>query len=288
MKTALLTTNYFIDNEYLDLYIALCKANLNNKKLKGKTAYHHVIPLSFYMTKYRVSSRREAEKLRKTKETIDYSVNLLYKDHLLAHYYLFQCSTGTYKYKAFSAFKFLVGNLKYNLKIDSTEQLFNFYAFDLEAYPQLYAEGASLHAQAHTGCKQIRTPEWNSKISKSNMGKKKINNGVLEKAVDQQELDKYLATGWQLGVLPYTEERRAKIKQGVNKNKYKYIGKFSGENNPAKRPDVCEKIIKKLSKAVIIEGIYYSSITKALEKLNWSKKKFYNKVKLGEVQYAKN
>ena len=287
MKTELLNTDYFVDNSYLDLYVELCTNNLETKKTKGKTAYHHIIPLSFYMVKYKINSRREAEKLRKVIEKVDYSVNLLHKDHLLAHYYLFCCSKNSYKYKTFSAFKFLIGNLQYNLKIDSIKQLLDLCDFDFDKYQQMYEEGNYLNAQAHKGQKQKRTAEWNQKISISNTGKKKINNGIIEKAVDQQELNRYLAMGWRLGVLPYTEERRSKIKQGVNKNKYKYIGKFSGENNPAKRSGVREKISKKLSKVVIVEGVCYSSVNSALESLNWSKKKFYKKVKEGVVQYAK-
>lgn len=77
------TRQYFIDigflfdNEYADLYVDLINCNLTTRAMKYKTQRHHIIPKYYF--KY-------------NKLEIDNSssniVNLLYKDHLLAHYYL--------------------------------------------------------------------------------------------------------------------------------------------------------------------------------------------------------
>ena len=39
-------------------------------------------------------------------------VNLIYKDHVLAHYYLSLCTTDVYKYAMISAIYHIIGNVK--------------------------------------------------------------------------------------------------------------------------------------------------------------------------------
>lgn len=83
MKQKLLETNLFIDNEYFEKYIELI---VNNRVAysKGKTNRHHIIPKYYYKDK--------GLDIDNSEENI---VTLLYKDHILAHYYLSMCSKST-------------------------------------------------------------------------------------------------------------------------------------------------------------------------------------------------
>lgn len=82
LKLKLLSTNMFKDNEYLDLYISLMLNNRNLNKIKGKTQSHHILQRKFF-TYNKLNIDNSKENL----------VNLLYKDHILAHYYLCKCTT---------------------------------------------------------------------------------------------------------------------------------------------------------------------------------------------------
>lgn len=85
MKNKLLAYGIFEDNESFNKYVALIKANLKTTQEPFKTQIHHIIPRQFY-------------KYTKTKldDTAANKVNLLHKDHILAHYYLYLCSKDSY------------------------------------------------------------------------------------------------------------------------------------------------------------------------------------------------
>lgn len=93
LKNKLLATNCFLDNKYLDKYCELIINNLETQKEKYKTQYHHIIPRCYYkLIGLDVDNSRNN------------LVNLLYKDHILAHYYLCLCTEGKLKYKLSNAF----------------------------------------------------------------------------------------------------------------------------------------------------------------------------------------
>ena len=244
LKKSLLKTGYFVANSYLDLYLQLCLKNIFTIKEKGKTNLHHTIPLAWYIKKYKLKNRREAESYDKQDES-NLLINLLFKDHILAHYYLCLCSTKKFKYQAICALNYLLGNAKKIYKTDTIQQIVS--DLDLDLYQKLYEEHAELNAKAHTGIKQNRTAEWNNKISKANTGKIKINKDGVEKAVYKNELQKYQNLGWQIGIVPYTEERKAIARQSVKKAAKAAAIVNTGENNPAKRAGVRAKISKALS-----------------------------------------
>lgn len=87
LKQKLLDTGVINDNEYLDLYINLIYDNKSTKKQKGKTQMHHIIPRYYYNM-----IGKEVD------NSSDNLVNLLYKYHLLAHYYLSLCAKGKFRY----------------------------------------------------------------------------------------------------------------------------------------------------------------------------------------------
>lgn len=81
IKEKLLTTGIVKENEYLYKYCNLILENTNTKYQVHKTQSHHIIP-KYYC-------KENCPSLIKDKTN---KVNLLYKDHILAHYYLALCS----------------------------------------------------------------------------------------------------------------------------------------------------------------------------------------------------
>ena len=81
IKSVLLKKELFVDNEYLDKYCQLIEDNEFRKEEKFKTNIHHIIPKHVFKQrglKYDDTSRNK--------------INLLFKDHVLAHYYLYMCA----------------------------------------------------------------------------------------------------------------------------------------------------------------------------------------------------
>jgi hypothetical protein len=98
-KEQLLKTGYIEDNQYLDLYTKLINDNLQTACEKFKTQQHHSIPCACY------ASRAEANK-----DPLNLKVNLLFKDHIIAHYYLCLCAkTSQFRYKMIAAIEFTLG-----------------------------------------------------------------------------------------------------------------------------------------------------------------------------------
>ena len=108
IKLRLLNTNMFIDNKYLELYINLIVDNSDTPRLYGKTQRHHILQRKWY--------NKNKLKIDNSKSNL---VNLYYKDHILAHYYLYNCTTSWLK-KANSKTLVNMLNLKDN-KIISDE-----------------------------------------------------------------------------------------------------------------------------------------------------------------------
>lgn len=80
-KLDLINTGYFIDNEYLDRYSKLLFENVRTYYQRNKTNDHHIIPVLYF-------KHRNIE----VNNTEDNKVTLLFKDHVLAHLYLYYCS----------------------------------------------------------------------------------------------------------------------------------------------------------------------------------------------------
>lgn len=97
LKTKLLDTKLFIDNEWLDKYVNLV-LNSEVKQEKFKTQKHHILQVA-YFTHYNLPIDNSEKNL----------INLLYKDHVLAHYYLMKCTTGWLKWANQSSFWQMIG-----------------------------------------------------------------------------------------------------------------------------------------------------------------------------------
>lgn len=99
LKSNLLDIKYsngdklFEDNEWFNKYVDLVTLNKDTKREKYKTQIHHIIPRCYY--------KIIGEKINNNKDNL---VNLQYKDHVLAHYYLTQCTTTNTKTQLTTSF----------------------------------------------------------------------------------------------------------------------------------------------------------------------------------------
>lgn len=84
LKEQLLRIGLVKDNEFLNKYVDLIYTNKNRTMEKFSTQGHHIIPRYF--------KKIIGDETIEAKENL---VNLLFSDHLLAHYYLMKCSSTT-------------------------------------------------------------------------------------------------------------------------------------------------------------------------------------------------
>ena len=96
-KDFILSHSDFVDNDYLDKYVAL----INNSSIVNEYKYtvykHHIIPKA-YFNLYKLSI-----------DNSDKNISILtYKDHLYAHYYLYRCTSGDLQYRMLFALKCLL------------------------------------------------------------------------------------------------------------------------------------------------------------------------------------
>lgn len=156
VKTILLQLNIVEDNEYLDKYCKLIESNKETQYIQGQTHRHHIIPKSYY--------KINNLDVDNSKENL---INLLFKDHVLAHYYLALCSNNLdFKYANELAFSYLTNNDKYPIKDNERDILLR-----LPYYQKLYEEGCKIRGRKNTGKK--RTKETRQKMSEWQKGKPK-------------------------------------------------------------------------------------------------------------------
>lgn len=116
LKNFLLSTGYFKDNEYLSAYLSLI--NEYSADTIGHSEKHHVIPAAVYKHSYSCNAV-DARKIADADEK-NYVISLLYKDHVLAHYFLYFCTKGNVKKAMGKAIICMVGNLEID-KLDLSE-----------------------------------------------------------------------------------------------------------------------------------------------------------------------
>jgi hypothetical protein len=188
LKEKLLILNIVEDNEYLDKYIKIINSNSKTARLKYKTQKHHIVP--------RVVFTHNNEPLDNSVSNI---VNLYYKDHILAHYYLYMCAIGWFKYPAAKAVDYLVkriDSIKTKPNISNLIEI-NFSEDDLiKLLPKL----AEIEEQTKRG-EHMRLA-----------GGKWVNNSQNQKYVSGLDLHEFLINNpsWSIGKLPVSEETREK------------------------------------------------------------------------------
>ena len=153
LKEQLLQTGCVIDNEYLQLYEELINANLQTKPEKFKTQQHHSIPCACY------DSREVANK-----DSQNLKVHLLFKDHILAHYYLCLCAKeSTFRYKMIAAVEFALGKSK-NITNQDIAASMKDWLLNNEAFQTAYEEYAKIRFD------RLRTPEAREKARQALLG----------------------------------------------------------------------------------------------------------------------
>ena len=215
-KKQLLDTSLFYDNEYLDQYVALVNSHIHDAYEKGKTNKHHIIPKQVYKV---------------LKLPVDNShgniVNLLAKEHLVAHCLLTLCSANSEIRRGMFASVLFLSNHKISCMQDIIA-LLNFNELDLyqKAY-ELGREEVKQHnpmydadiKEKHDAT--MRLESTREKISKSmqikiergeffsaehraNLSKAQrntcyIHRGNLTKRITKDELADWQARGWKKG-----------------------------------------------------------------------------------------
>lgn len=156
IKQKLLKTNIVKDNEYLSKYCELIYSNKDTTHKIHKTQKHHIIP-RYYFKDVDLS-------LDKDKDNI---VNLLYKDHILAHYYLALCSTTAYYQAKNVSAIFKMSNCT---QTNSDIAPLDFFK-SLDKYQELYEIHAKHQGDHLRGKKQ--SPEHIAQRVHKNTGKKR-------------------------------------------------------------------------------------------------------------------
>lgn len=161
MKQKLLAINLVVDNEFLDAYCSLCTDNKETAAQKFKTQRHHIVP-KYYFNKNKLQIDNSSENL----------VNLHYRDHILAHYYLALCA----KEPEFSAAMIYAINIILGSKMDSQSLKDNLEEFiqNLDQYQDLYETAMIIKAknlsQKMKG--KIISAEARKKMSEAKKGRK--------------------------------------------------------------------------------------------------------------------
>lgn len=183
LKEKLLELEVFEDNEYLDLYVSLIQANTYTEKQKFRTQKHHIIPKCFYKL-HNLSVDNSPKNI----------VNLLFKDHVLAHCYIVMASKeNEFKYHNRCALGRLVTHRDFKNSrdsIDCMEDIQLAYECSREIAYQYNPMFVDNHRIQHD--RVCRTPEFRANVSK----------GMKE----------YRKTH------PFTEEHRKKLSQSAMGN----------------------------------------------------------------------
>lgn len=200
IKEKLIEIGFAIDNEYLQKYCELIDSNKDREKVKHSTHCHHIIP-RYYFEHNRISIDNTSDNL----------VNLLFKDHILAHYYLANCCNEEYKKSQEEALFFLCRQRS----IDSQ------FLEDLDSVQKLYADLSIRKSDALKGIP--RSEETRKKISESNRGKV-FSDETKQKLSEQKMGEKNPQFG-----KPKTPEQRASISNTLLKKKRRWY--TNGESN---------------------------------------------------------
>lgn len=118
IKDRLLLTSIFEDNEWLDKYCELVdKKEKKRKNLDERTQIHHILPRYYYK-----------QLGIPIDNSLENTVELSFNQHILAHYFLYNCSLGGMKQANLGAFALLTGG----------KRIKNFDAIDLKEQKETY------------------------------------------------------------------------------------------------------------------------------------------------------
>lgn len=189
IKEHLLETGCTIDNIYLDRYVKLISANKQREVSKFQTQTHHVLPV-IYFVKNNIDIDNSA----------DNKVELLYEDHIRAHYFLALCATEDYKDSFATAFLFLIGRLSL---IKDASKLSSYIKDEIDEQ-KLFEELSNYQSLYERGCLYQHN---------LNKGGKWMNNGLKQRYVRPSDILKFLNAGYIIGKLPVSEATKQKMRE---------------------------------------------------------------------------
>lgn len=187
LKQKLLNTQLFQNCEALDKYVDLILLNLNQIYDSNTMQCHHVLPRSYFSIVHKELDNSSNNK-----------INLLFKDHVLAHYYLALCTTGPLRIAMENAFLMLTNFSS----IEEKELIKN-----LESYQKIYENVA----QARKGIEPS-----NKGKAMSEEQKKKISQAATGRKYSAEAREKM-----RQGQLKMSPENRAKITAATRARNYK-------------------------------------------------------------------
>ena len=188
LKQILINYKICIDNEWLTKYVELIYNNIDSTPIKYRTQGHHVIPLYYYRWTNKNNKNKGRQELEKiaAKDENNFIVNLIYTDHILAHYYLALCACNDIDlYANIKTIKFIANNKFNDANISSKQYIrecLNNFINNLSLYQELYEKSMK---------EQVRfQPKEKMKC---------ISHDGVNKKVPLSKLSEYLDNGWELG-----------------------------------------------------------------------------------------
>lgn len=188
LRNYLLSTSCVVDNIYLTRYVELIQCNRTTESVKFQTQTHHIVPVIYYV---------------KHNITIDNSpknkVELLYRDHIIAHYYLALAASDTFKDSFATAFLFLVKRLSL---IKDSSQVYS-YINDNINKDELFEALPEYQSLYEREC------QYQHNLNK---GGKWMNNGAKQQYVRPSDILEFLNNGYVIGKLPVSDTTRQKMR----------------------------------------------------------------------------
>ena len=182
VEEELLRTGLYEENSFFHMYLNLMTANKNTTyDLNQAKHNHHIIP-NHILTTYTYEINEK-----------DYIISLKVSDHVLAHYYLYKCSSViSEKYANLNSLNLLLNSHMKKVELDNLSQ-----------------DEMLTIAEARNCLKENLRFVSGAK----NLEKIYIHKDNVQKKIYKQYLDEYISKGWVKGGLPFTEEHKLKLRK---------------------------------------------------------------------------
>lgn len=219
LKEKLLTLGIFEDNQYLDKYVNLVNTNVCRLRETYLTQQHHIVPKCYFKLVDKDVDNTPAN-----------LVNLLHKDHVLAHYYI--ClATNHLLFRYFNELTITKCLYFRDFKLQDTYENDKNFIESLEMYQELKTECERIRGERLRGVsrdpevvarisKSLKmvehTDEWNMKISvalkgrylsqeaieklsAAHIGRISVVKDGNQRYIYEEELDDFIKNGWTRG-----------------------------------------------------------------------------------------
>ncbi len=184
IKSSLLETGLFIDNEYLDKYVELIVSNKNTPKISNVTFSHHIIPVYVYKLLCQPVDNTRLNR-----------VNLSYTNHMLAHFYLAKCASTNEGFYANACALFYIFP---KLPTQDSELIEKMIPIE-----EIEVKRRRLQSERSSG--RIVLPSTRQKISEANKLKfgndtyKYVKKGDVVTKVPSSKFQQFIDEGWEPG-----------------------------------------------------------------------------------------